>query len=236
MKISLILPAHNEEENLRILVPKVLERYRKFFNEIIIVNDSSTDSTRKVAEGLAKKYHGKIKLVNRHPPNGVGYAIRDGIKNVSKSSEWVMTMDSDFLHNIGDIQKFIDKVNEGYDGATGSRFISRNSLINYPLTKKIANRAYHALLWLLLGLKQKDVTNNFKLYRKKVFDDIELKAGNFAVNAETGLIPIMKGYRIAEVPVIWKERDHGKSKFAVFKLGPSYLKVFFRLFKQRLIK
>lgn len=236
MRISLILPAHNEEKNLSILVPKILSKYKNFFHEIIIVNDSSADNTEKVSRNLIKKYGKRIKLVSRQKPNGVGYAIRDGLRTVSKNAEWIMTMDSDFLHNIDDVKKFIDKVNEGFDGAVGSRFLNNHSLVKYPLTKKIANRAYHFLLRSMLGLKLKDVTNNFKLYKKEVFDNIELKAGNFAVNAEIGLLPLMKGYKIAEVPVLWQERDHGKSKFAVFKLGPSYLKVFYRVWKDKKYK
>ena len=234
MKISIILPAHNEEENISIIVPKLLKAYPKFLNEIIIVNDNSTDGTKDVALRLTKKYGRKIKLINRKKPNGVGYAIRDGIKAVSASSDWILTMDSDFIDNIDDIKKFIDKAKEGYDGIIGSRFLKKHSLINYPLTKSIANRMYHFLLHHVIGIKQSDVTNNFKLYKKEVFNAISLEARNFAINAETGLLPIVHGYKIAEVQVIWKQRDFGKSKFVVFKLAPSYLKVFFKILKMKI--
>ncbi len=233
MRISLIVPARNEEKNLCILVPKILEKYGNFFREIIIVNDSSTDNTEKVVRKLAGEYKPRVKLVNRQKPNGVGYAIRDGLRSVSGNAEWIMTMDADFLHNIKDIQKFIGKAQQGFDGVVGSRFLDSHSLVRYPLAKRVANRAYHFLLRHALGLKLRDVTNNFKLYRKEVFDAITLKEGNFAVNAEIGLLPVMKGYRVAEVPVLWQERDYGKSKFTVFKLGPSYLRVFYRVWKDR---
>lgn len=234
MKISFVIPAHNEEENIAILIPKILKRYKDNIEEIVIVNDSSTDNTRSVAESLQKKHGSKIKIINRTPPNGVGYALRDGIKNVSDKAEWVMTMDADFLNNIEDIQKFIDKAKKGYDGVIGSRFIKPNSLINYPMGKKVANRIYHMLVRGFLGLKQKDVTNNFKLYKKEVYDSIKIKSGNFAANAETGLLPIVKGYNITEVPVIWEQREHGQSKFVVLKLAPSYLKVAARIIKNKL--
>jgi len=233
MKISIILPARNEEENISRIVPKLLKT--RFLNEIIIVNDNSTDRTKDVALRLIKKYGRKVKLINRKKPNGVGYAMRDGIKAVSVSSDWILTMDSDFLDNVKDIQKFIVKAEEGYDGVIGSRFLKKHSLINYPLTKVIANRMYHFLLRYILGVKQKDITNNFKLYKKEIFNSISLKSGNFAVNAETGLLPIVQGYNLTEVPVIWKQRDFGTSKFVVLKLAPSYLKVFFRVLKRRLL-
>ena len=233
MKISVVLPAHNEEKNISLIVPNLINSYPKDINEIIIVNDNSTDKTEEVSLKLIKKYGNKIKLINREKPNGVGYTIRDGVNSVAKSSNWVLSMDSDFLDNIGDIQRFIDKTKKGCDGVIGSRFLRKQSLINYPLLKMISNRMYHFLLHSILGIRQRDITNNFKLYKKEIFETIKLKSANFAVNAETGLLPIIHGYKIAEVPVIWKERDFGKSKFVVFKLAPSYLKVFFRVFKKK---
>lgn len=233
MEISLILPAHNEERNIAILVPKVLNAYKKYLNEIIIVNDNSTDGTKEVALKLIKKYGKKVKLINRKKPNGVGYAIRDGISNVSKDSGWILTMDADFLSNVDDIKKLIVKAKQGYDGVIGSRYLNKDSLWGYPFSKKVANRVYHMLLRLVLNLKLKDVTNNFKLYKKEVFDNITITSRDFAVNAETGLIPLAQGYKITEAPVVWKQRDHGKSKFVVLKLAPSYLKVFYKVLKMK---
>lgn len=236
MNISLILPAYNEERNIEILIPKVLKKYKKYIYEIIIVNDSSTDNTKQVAEKLIKKYGKKIRLIDRKKPNGVGYALRDGIKSANKNCDWIMTMDADFLNNVKDIKKFITKAKQGFDGVLGSRFINKNSLIEYPIGKKVANRVYHMLLKLFLGLKQKDVTNNFKLYKREVYNSVDIKAGDFAANAETGLIPILKGYNITEIPVVWEQRGHGKSKFVVIKLAPSYLKVLFRVVKIKILK
>ena len=233
IKISLILPAHNEEKNIAILVPKILKEYKNFLNEIIIVNDNSTDQTKEVALQLIKKYGNKIKLINRKPPNGVGYAIRDGIQNVSKESNWILSMDADFIDNVGDIKRLIEKAGEGYDGVIGSRYLNRHSLVKYPFTKKFANRIYHLLLRLVFNLELKDITNNFKLYKKEVFGNMKITSSDFAVNAETGLIPIVKGYKIAEVPVIWKQRSHGKSNFIVLKLAPSYLKVFYKVLNEK---
>lgn len=234
MKISLVLPAHNEEENLQILVPKVLKKYKNEIQQVVIVNDNSTDGTRSVAESLMKKYGKKIKLINRKKPNGVGYAIKEGVQAVDASSDWILTMDSDFIRNVDDIEKFIRKAEEGYDGVIGSRFVKKNSFVNYPFMKMVANRSYHTLLKLVLQVRQKDLTNNFKMYRREVYQSLPLQAHNFSVNAETGLYPIAKGYNIAEVPVRWIQRDFGSSKFIVFKLAPSYLKIFWKVLMMKL--
>lgn len=232
MKISIVIPAHNEEHNLKRMVPALYKELKDDIYEIILVNDASTDNTKQVAEALRRKYK-KLRLINRVPPCGVGRALRDGYKAVGNSG-WVLSMDCDFLENVKEIRRMIAKAEEGYDGVIGSRYIKQGKLINYSLLKKISNRMYHLLVRTALGIRQKDLTNNFKLYRKEIFKRIPLEANDFAINAETGIYPILYGYKIAEVPFSWVERYFDKSHFKVFKLAPSYLKVAFKAIGMRI--
>ncbi len=231
--MSIVIPAHNEENNLPKIIPSLFKELDRHIYEIIIVNDSSTDRTREVAEQLMKRYK-KLRLVNRTPPNGVGRALRDGYRAVSRNSAWILSMDSDFLENIREIPRLIEKAGQGYDGVIGSRYIDQGRLVNYPIIKKIANRTYHLLVRGIFGIRQKDLTNNFKLYKREVFEMIPLSANDFAINAETGIYPVLCGYRIAEAPVSWVQRYFDKSDFKVFKLAPSYLKVAFKAAKMKL--
>ena len=233
MKISIIIPAHNEENNLAKIVPALFKELNKNIYEIIVVNDASSDKTRQVGEKLAKKYK-KLKIVNRKPPCGVGRALRDGFKSIGKDSEWVLMMDCDFLENIKEIKRLIKRAEQGYDGVIGSRYISQGKLVNYPVVKKMSNRLYHFLVRHVLGIKQKDLTNNFKLYKKEIIETIDWQSNDFAINAETGILPIVKGYKIAEAPVSWIQRYFDKSDFKVFKLAPSYLRVFLRVLKEEI--
>lgn len=233
MKLSIVIPAHNEENNLPKIIPALFKELNKYIYEIIVVNDASTDNTRNVGEKLAKKYK-KLKLINRKPPCGVGRALKDGYKAVSKKSDWVLSMDCDFLENVEEINRLIKKAQQGYDGVIGSRYIEKGKLVNYPPIKRFSNRIYHLLVRNILGIKQKDLTNNFKLYKREIFQSIEWQSNDFAINAETGILPVVKGYKIAEVPVSWIQRYFDKSDFKVFKLAPSYLKVFFRVVKEKL--
>jgi dolichol-phosphate mannosyltransferase len=232
IQISIVIPAHNEEGNLPRIVPALIKELDRYIYEIIAVNDGSTDGTRKVAERLMKRYR-KLKLVNRVPPCGVGRALRDGYKAASRKSGWILSMDCDFLENIKEIHRLIEKAGQGYDGVIGSRYIDQGRLVNYPIIKKIANRTYHFFVRLIFGIKQKDLTNNFKLYKREVFENIPLSANDFAINAETGIYPILYGYKIAEAPVSWVQRYFDKSDFKVFRLAPSYLRVAFRAIGMR---
>jgi glycosyltransferase involved in cell wall biosynthesis len=229
--ISVIIPARNEEENLKKIIPKIIHCYNRHLREIIIVDDNSTDKTYSTSIFLQKKYP-KIKIYRRKAPFGVGLAIRDGIANLSPYTKYVLFIDSDFIINVPDIAQMIQKI-EKSDGVTGSRFSKKNSLTNYPFPKFVANRTYHLLAKLLLGARQNDLTNNFKLYRYGLVKKIEpfLKSNDFAINAEIGYYPAVMGAKIAQVPVRWQERDKnmGLSKFKILRVGPSYLSAFLRL-------
>lgn len=233
-KVTFVLPAHNEEKNLPDLVEALFWLWSKYIYEIIIVNDSSSDNTRKVAESLKRKFK-KIRIINRKSPSGVGYALRDGYIAVNPKCFWTLSIDSDFVYNVPELKRLFEIAKEGnVDGVIGSRYIKQSRMVDYPFLKKISNRIYHSLLRITFHITQKDLTNNFKLYKTSIFKTIDWQSTDFSINAETGLLPVLKGYKIVEVPVSWIQRSFGKSDFIVFKLALSYLKVFLRAFKCKL--
>ena len=97
-------------------------------------------------------------------------------------------------------------------------------MVNYPFPKIISNRAFHLLAQVALRRRFHDISNNLKLYRSDVLKNIEIDQDHFAANAETGLKPLVAGYRIKEVPVSWINRtlDMGSSSFRILKVGPNY--------------
>ena len=115
--------------------------------------------------------------------------------------------------------------------AIGSRFSRESVFLNYAFIKILANRGFHILANLLLGKHFRDATNNLKLMRKEVLNSLVLEADDFAANAETGLQPILLGYKVEEVPISWINRsvDMGFSSFNLLNTGPNYFVVLFRL-------
>jgi len=225
--MSVVLIAHNEEDVIEKMVRGTLSGYRDKILEIVVVDDSSTDNTSRIVESIAKEEN-KVRLIRKGEPSGVGYAIKTGFKNVDANAEYVLTMDSDFIDSLGEISRLIKKMDEGvYDGVIGSRFMKGGKLVDYPFRKKMMNRFFHLITGLLFGIKQKDLTNNFKLYKIEIIRGLPWHSGDFSINAETGMLPILAGYRIAEVPVSWigRKKDMGRSKFRLFKVGWGYVKV-----------
>src|SRR5947208_10244678 len=140
-------------------------------------------------------------------------------------------MDCDFVRIIPEVRDLFAAVVEGYDGAIGSRFSHESVLINYPLPKILANRGFHLLLNLLLGLRVRDVSNNLKLMRSDVLQHIDIEEDHFAANVETGLKPIVAGYAIKEVPISWINRtaEMGTSSFRLLRVAPQYAMALFRI-------
>jgi SAM-dependent methyltransferase len=226
--ISFVVPCYNEEMNLGPLVEGLLKHYDEYIHEIILVDDNSRDRSRQIMRDLAE-YDPRVRPVFREPPNGVGRAILEGMK--AATGRYVLSMDCDFTHILPELRDIFDEAAEGADVVLGSRFSRSSVLINYPLQKILCNRLFHLLLHLVFRRKMRDVTNNLKLMRREVVANLDLESPWFAVNAETGLKPILMGYDVRPVAISWINRTPGMgtSSFSLIKNGLGYVKVLARL-------
>ncbi len=219
--VSVVVPAYNEAANVNRLVVSLLRTYGPYIHEIIIVNDSSTDST---AEEVGKfgMSEPRVRLVNRAKPNGVGLALKDGYH--AATGRYILSMDCDFVQILPQFRGLFRVVAEGHDGAIGSRFSHDSVLVNYPFAKLLFNRLCHILIKLFLVDSARDISNNLKLYRSDIFKGMEISSPHFSANLETGLKPLLAGYDIVEVPVSWINRssDMGSSTFYLRKVGMAY--------------
>ena len=227
--LSAIVIARNEEQNIGRIVGGLLQQYDGELLELIVVDDASTDQTVFLAQVWAKK-DARIKIVRRVSPWGAGRALKTGFAHVDPRADFVLIMDSDFVENIGEIRRLIKAVDQdGYDGVIGSRFIKGSRMELYPWPKRIMNRLFHLIVKALFRIKQNDLTNNFKLYKADIFRKLPWRSSYFSLNAETGLLPILRGYKIGEVPVSWvgRQRGMGRSKFSLIRFGWGYIGVIF---------
>ena len=230
--LSFVIPCHNEEMNIPRLVDSIIGFYGPYVHEIVIVNDNSGDRTGEVAEQIAK-HEPRVKILNRRPPNGVGRALREGY--AAASGTYILTMDCDFVEILPEFRDLFSAVAAGYDGAIGSRFSHESLLVNYPFFKILCNRGFHLLANALLPFRVRDISNNMKLYRAEILKGIEIEEDHFAANVETGLKPLLGGYRIKEVPISWINRtiDMGSSSFHIVNVAPNYFRCLVRIFRNR---
>jgi dolichol-phosphate mannosyltransferase len=227
--LSVILIAHNEEQAIGPMLEGLLATYDREILEVIVVDDASTDNTRAIVESWIKRGP-KVRLVRRTPPCGVGRALKIGFSSIDPRAEYTLSMDSDFVENINQVRALLDKIEEeDCDGVIGSRFVKGGKVVGYPFLKRLMNRLFHGIVKALFKISQNDLTNNFKLYKTDIFRSMPWKNDGFAMNAETGLWPILCGYKIVEVPVVWINRnpEMGRSKFGLLKHGAGYIEVIF---------
>ena len=230
--VSVVVPCHNEEMNVRPLVNALRAHYDDYLHEIVLVDDNSIDRTRAVIEELAAG-DARIKPVLRSPPPGVGRALRDGYG--AATGDWILSMDCDFQHLLPEFEDLFDAAAAGADVAVGSRFSRLSVLLNYPWPKILANRSFHLIMNALLGIRFRDLTNNLKLMRREVVEKLELESPGFSANAETGLIPILQGFKVCEVPISWVNRTPGMgvSSFKLARVGGGYLNVLRSVWRRR---
>src|SRR5262249_22337799 len=191
--VSIVIPCHNEEMNIERLVSRLRYLFGEYIHEIVLVDDNSNDSTRNVIKSL-EAGDSRIKPAYRAPPHGVGRAITDGLR--AATGDYILSLDCDFQHLLPEVRDLFDAIIQGYDVAVGSRFSRHSVLLNYPFLKIVANRGFHVLAQVILLKRFRDLTNNFKLMRRDVVKNLVLLEPGFAINAETGLQPLIMGYRV----------------------------------------
>ncbi|HEY4283450.1 MAG TPA: glycosyltransferase [Chthoniobacterales bacterium] len=226
--VSVVVPCHNEEMNVRPLYESLRQYYDPYICEFVLVDDNSSDSTAAVLRELAAR-DSRVKPVIRTPPNGVGHALRDGLR--ASSGRYVLLMDCDFTQILPELRDMFDRAAQGADVVVGSRFSRESVLINYPIQKIVCNRSFHVLANLAFHRRLRDFTNNLKLLKREVVDNLEIEAAWFAANAETGLKPLLMGYKVVPSPISWINRtpDMGQSSFSLLKNGVEYARVLLKL-------
>ncbi len=233
--LSIVIPAHNEQENLQATVAElvVVLVAEAIPHEFILVNDNSSDSTQQVAEDLAKKFP-HVVVVQRTKLPGFGRAIRAGLAAVS--GDVVVTVMADRSDDPRDVVRYYRKIEEGYDCVFGSRFRRGSVLQGYPRFKLLINRLVNTLIRILFLTKFNDLTNAFKAYRREVIAESgPFSASHFNITIEMSLSALIRRYHIAEIPIHWYGRTWGSTNLRITQMGRRYLSVLLKLFFEKLL-
>ncbi|MDO8662430.1 MAG: glycosyltransferase [Candidatus Omnitrophota bacterium] len=232
MKLSIIVPAHNEEDNIGSLIDKI-GLILKIDFELLVVNDHSSDSTTRIVLEKAKLFN-NLRLIENKSDAGFGNTLRTGFANAS--GDFILPLMADLCDDLDTISIMYEEINKGYDVVCGSRYIKGGARIGGSNLKGILSSLAGWSAYYLLGISTHDIANAFKMYRKKVIDSIDIEAKGFEISMELPLKAYYAGFKITEVPTVWRERKKGKSSFRMFNLVPNYLKIYLWAIKKRLLK
>ncbi len=224
--LNIIVPAYNEEQNISRTIGTIREiRARvEIPHKLIVVNDNSTDRTREIVEKLQDEDR-DIVLVNRRGNHGLGRCLNRGFEEVEGGV--IVAVMADLSDDVAAIPAMLEKIREGYDLVSASRYIPGGQGEHHHRLKHYLSRLLGGALKLLIGLPTNDATNAYKMYRADILDRVGiLRSDNYTTGLELTVKAYLAGFRIGEVPTVWRDRSGGKSHFKLLKVGPEYCRWF----------
>jgi dolichol-phosphate mannosyltransferase len=233
----LILPTYNEAENIEAIVSAAGEVLARATHpprsktagspagdgfRVLVVDDGSPDGTGGIADRLAAE-HAWLSVLHRNEKNGIGPAYLAGFRHaLDRDAGYVMEMDSDFSHDPADLARLLAATDRsspdgGADLALGSRYVPGGGVRDWgPLRRFVSEGGSTYARW-VLGLKVRDLTGGFKCFRREVLEAIhfdDVRSQGYAFQVELTYRAVRAGFRVVEVPIVFRDRQRGQSKMS----------------------
>lgn len=214
MKALVIIPTYNELDNIRKLVPYILEKYPEL--NILVVDDNSPDGTADFVKEFSEK-DSRVFLIKREKKSGLGTAYVEGFKFMLRNGyDAVIQMDADFSHDPNEIGNFLEKIKD-YDLVIGSRYINGVRVINWPISRLLLSYFANIYTRVITSMPVKDATGGFKCFRREVLESINLdkiKSNGYSFQIEMNFHAWKRNFKITEIPITFVERIQGTSKMS----------------------
>ena len=212
-KALVIIPTYNEAVNLSHLVPQVLAQDGRL--EVLVVDDNSPDGTGQLAEALAVE-NPRVHVLHRTAKQGLGTAYLAGFKwGLERDYAYFFEMDADFSHDPAHLKEFLTAVQDA-DLVLGSRYLAgRVTVVNWPMGRLLLSYFANVYARWVTGLRIWDLTGGFKCYRRRVLEGIDLtqvRSNGYAFQIEMSVRAWRKGFKLAEIPIVFVDRTEGQSK------------------------
>lgn len=216
MELTVFLPTYNERVNLPLVVERLFALGLDM--QILVVDDSSPDGTGNIAEELAKKYEGRLRVIHRENPRGRGLAGVVGLREASRTDcRFVVEMDADASHDPAELPRLLQAVQEA-DLVIGSRYIEGGSAENFGWLRTLNSKVAKFLTILFLGLRYTDPTSGYRVYRREILASLpwdRMISPGPSIVEETLYYIQRNGARIVEVPIAYRDRHEGRSKITM---------------------
>jgi dolichol-phosphate mannosyltransferase len=210
-----IIPTYNERENIRRIIDSVLRQDGRL--EVLIVDDGSPDGTGEIVAEL-QGIDSRIHLLEREKKMGLGTAYIAGFRwALERDYDYILEMDADFSHDPAHLKQFLSAI-ESNDLVLGSRYQEgRVTVVNWPISRLILSYSANLYARAVTGLPVWDATGGFKCFRRSVLETIDLshvRSNGYAFQIEMSFRAWKRGFRIAEIPIVFVDRTEGTSKMS----------------------
>ena len=209
----LVLPTYNEADNIEAFVDAVLPKLPASA-KVLIVDDNSPDGSGEIADRLAER-HERIAVLHRPNKEGLGPAYIAGFRRALEGGAGlILEMDSDFSHDPAYLPRLLEAGGRA-DLAIGSRYVPGGGVSDWSALRRAISRGGSAYARLVLGVGVRDLTGGFKCFRREVLEAIDLdsiRSRGYAFQIEMTYRAIQRGFSVAEVPIVFRDRRAGTSK------------------------
>tara|TARA_Y100000590_G_scaffold399791_1_gene483374 strand:- start:202 stop:921 length:720 start_codon:yes stop_codon:yes gene_type:complete len=231
-ELDILIPVFNEDETIIETIKNILSAVNLDYR-ILVCYDYEEDPTLEI---IKKNFPDNAKILFiKNFSKGFNSAIISGFQNSSAKAIVVFMADDHTNHNL--INLCYEKYSEGYDLVCPSRFVKGGKMIGNPFLKALLTRLVSFFLFYFTTFPIKDPTNSFRLFSKKLINNVKIESDKgFTLSLELAAKAHRLGYKMIEIPTIWKERNKGKSRFRLFSFIPPYLKWFFYIIKTSFFK
>lgn len=218
-KIHICIPTYNEAENIKELLTSLEKNLTKLTGyefHILVIDDNSPDGTAEAIKEFKKSSQLKITLLENQSKGGLGKAYLKGFKYaIADNTSAVVMMDADLSHNPSHLPSIFSELIK-YDFVVGSRYVKDGGVQNWEKTRKLISKYGNLYSKIILGIKINDLTGGYNCYKKEVLESIDLdkiQSNGYSFQIELKYKASRKGFKGIEVPIMFKDRQFGKSKF-----------------------
>ncbi len=214
----LVLPTFNEAENIEAIVRAALPQLAStgLPHRVLVVDDNSPDGTGAIADRLAGEIN-EVDVLHRERKEGIGPAYLAGFaRALAEGADLLLEMDSDFSHDPADLPRLITAAQDA-DLVLGSRYVEGGGVTDWGLGRRMISRGGSLYAKLLLGVPVNDLTGGFKCFRREVLEQLDLSGvgtDGYGFQIEMTYRTIRAGFRVTEVPIVFRDRRVGASKMS----------------------
>jgi dolichol-phosphate mannosyltransferase len=212
--VLVIVPTYNERENLPTLIAGLMAQPN---TRVMVVDDRSPDGTGDLADALAREHPGRVDVMHRTGRRGLGRSYVDGmLKAVSDDVEFICQMDADLSHDPQQLPTLVG-AGAGADVVIGSRYVPDGRIVNWPWRRRLLSRCANLYIRGVTRLVARDCTSGYRCWRRDALAALPLDrifSDGYSFLIETLYLATRRGYRVAEVPITFVERQQGKSKLS----------------------